>query len=296
VVQVADEGGGDMSRWFRHYAGMMRDEKLVRAALMSKQPVERVVWVWGAILESAAEINDGGRFSVDYAEMAYFLRSEYSELEAIGGALAAIGRIENGCVTKWKERQFESDSSTKRVQKHRAEKHETLRNVSETECNAPETETETENIDRKKDKPSGRSRSATRPVADSDFDEFRKVYPKRLGIDPRAPALKKFQEAIRGGAEPAAIIAGAVRYAEHMRKAERIGTQYVMQSKTWLNQRVWEDYAATAPPQGNQLAAERDIIRRQIEEATGGQVKNSDSGREWPDNVEELRKARGIAC
>ena len=43
-----------MSRWFRHYAGMMRDDKLVRAAIKSKQSIERVLWIWGAVLESAA--------------------------------------------------------------------------------------------------------------------------------------------------------------------------------------------------------------------------------------------------
>ena len=49
-----------MSRWFRHYAGMMRDDKLVRIAIKTKQPIERVLWIWGAILESAAEIDDNG--------------------------------------------------------------------------------------------------------------------------------------------------------------------------------------------------------------------------------------------
>lgn len=39
-----------MSRWFRHYAGMMRDDKLVGAAIRAKQPVERVVWVWADVV------------------------------------------------------------------------------------------------------------------------------------------------------------------------------------------------------------------------------------------------------
>ena len=30
-----------MSRWFRHYAGLCRDEKLVSVAIKSKQPIER---------------------------------------------------------------------------------------------------------------------------------------------------------------------------------------------------------------------------------------------------------------
>ncbi len=63
-----------MSRWFRHYAGMMRDDKLVRVSIKSKQSVERVCWVWCAILESAAEIDDSGRYEIEHEEIARFLR------------------------------------------------------------------------------------------------------------------------------------------------------------------------------------------------------------------------------
>ena len=90
-----------MSRWFRHYAGMMRDEKLVRAAVRSKQPVERVVWVWGAILESAAEIDDDGHYEFDAAEAAYFLRADEADICAIENALGDAGRLAEGRVVKW---------------------------------------------------------------------------------------------------------------------------------------------------------------------------------------------------
>lgn len=108
-----------MSRWFRHYAGMMRDEKLVSAAIRSKQTIERVVWVWGAILESAAELDDGGRYEIDRAEMAYFLRADEADLAAIEDALCALGRTDQGAVVKWGDRQFQSDRSAERVKKYR---------------------------------------------------------------------------------------------------------------------------------------------------------------------------------
>jgi hypothetical protein len=151
-----------MSRWFRHYAGMMRDEKLVRVALKSKQPIERVIWVWGAILESAAEIDDEGRYDLDEAEAAYFLRADEADVRAIAASLADGGRIAEGRVVKWGDRQFKSDNSAERVRLHRAKRkgdgngHDgrqsevtedrgndpvTLRSRS---GNAPETETETE--------------------------------------------------------------------------------------------------------------------------------------------------------
>jgi hypothetical protein len=146
-----------MSRWFRHYAGLCRDDKLVSAAIKAKQPVERVVWVWAAILESAAEIDDDGRYSLDLAEVAYFLRADESDLVRIVECLETLGRLNAGRVVKWGNRQFKSDRSAERVAAHRERKRadgngseglETSRNSDVTlqprYGNAPETETETE--------------------------------------------------------------------------------------------------------------------------------------------------------
>lgn len=108
-----------MSRWFRHYAGMMRDEKLVRVAVKAKQPVERVVWVWGAILESAAEINDGGRYEFDAGEAAYFLRCDESDLVDVVAGLVSLGRLADGMVARWADRQFDSDSAKERQRRYR---------------------------------------------------------------------------------------------------------------------------------------------------------------------------------
>lgn len=146
-----------MSRWFRHYAGMMRDDKLVRVAIRSKQPIERVVWIWGAILESAAEIDDNGRFDVDAAEIAYFLRADEDDVGAVLSALAGSGHLAGDIVVKWGDRQFQSDRSNARVAAHRERKRAEKRgsNGKEEQENdtvtlperdgiAPETETETE--------------------------------------------------------------------------------------------------------------------------------------------------------
>lgn len=108
-----------MSRWFRHYAGMMRDEKLVSVAIKSKQPVERVVWVWGALLESACEVNDGGRFEFDAGEASYFLRVSEDDILGILAALVSLGRVSEGAVARWSDRQFESDKSKDRQKLYR---------------------------------------------------------------------------------------------------------------------------------------------------------------------------------
>lgn len=108
-----------MSRWFRHYAGMMRDEKLVSVAVKSKQPVERVVWVWGALLESASEINENGVFDFDAAEAAYFLRADEADILSILASLEEMGRIHGCRVVKWSDRQFQSDTAAERQKRYR---------------------------------------------------------------------------------------------------------------------------------------------------------------------------------
>ena len=153
-----------MSRWFRHYAGMARDEKLVSVAIKSKQTIERVVWVWAAILESAAEIDANGRFDVDAAEIAYFLRADEADIHAILAGLAGAGRVSADCVVKWGERQFSSDRSAARQAAYRDRKraettgsddNKTSANVSVTSLSrhgdAPETELELETEEEKKE-------------------------------------------------------------------------------------------------------------------------------------------------
>lgn len=144
-----------MSRWFRHYAGLCRDEKLVSVAIKSRQPIERVVWVWAAILESAAEIDDNGRYILDTAEVAYFLRADEADILSVVSALGASGRLDADTVVKWSNRQFRSDRSAERVAAHRERKRQTddrtdgnsqLQNTPVTlqkrQCNSPELETE----------------------------------------------------------------------------------------------------------------------------------------------------------
>lgn len=165
-----------MSRWFRHYAGMMRDDKLVRAALKAQQPIERVVWIWGAILESAAEINDGGRYDIDPAEVAYFLRADEADIRAIFTALAGMQRLADDRVVNWSARQFQSDRSAPRQAAYRDRKRQESSKTDDRKTSgdeqvtaasrhgdAPETETETEtNTEAEKEKKEPSLRSGTR--------------------------------------------------------------------------------------------------------------------------------------
>ncbi len=156
-----------MSRWFRHYAGMMTDEKLVSAAVKSKQTVERVIWVWGAILESASEINDGGRYEFDSAAAAYFLRCDESELDAVTRVLGDLGRVCEGFVCQWKARQYESDTSTERVRKHRAKRTENDTSARDSVPNGERNDGETL-----------QQRSVTPPEAEADTKAEAEAEPK----------------------------------------------------------------------------------------------------------------------
>lgn len=73
------------------------------------------------------------------------------------------------------------------------------------------------------------------------FDEFWKAYPSRAAHpNPRKPAAAKFAIAVKAGVDPAAIIAGAKRYADDVRRTAT-DPQFVCQATTWLNQERWKD-------------------------------------------------------
>jgi hypothetical protein len=214
-----------MSRWFRHYAGMVRDEKLVSAALKSRQSVERVVWVWGAILESATEIDDNGRYELDQAEVAYFLRADEGDIAGIVAALSTLGRIADGVVVKWGDRQFQSDKSKGRVAAFRERKRAQAvhpddvtpsRNgdvtLQQRYGNPPETETET-------DIPLANANGA-KPDSDKQFWDSAKAYLgpkgsligkwcKEYGQPETARAITAAQ--LERAADPVSFVIGALR-------------------------------------------------------------------------------------
>lgn len=247
-----------MSRWFRHYAGMMRDEKLVGAAIRAKQPIERVVWVWGAILESASEINDGGKYEFDAMEVAYFLRADEADIRAVLDALTAAGRLAEGVVVNWSARQFQSDRSAPRQAAYRERKRsrdgdgdnqqtsgDGVVTSPERHRDAPDTETET-NTETERKKDSSPVAKATRPQAK--FDEFWQERPRRKGDDPRKPAEDQFFRLVKSGEDPDAIIAGAKLARVAYASEGKLNTEFVPQAVKWLRDRRYRDFAEAAKP------------------------------------------------
>jgi hypothetical protein len=87
---------------------------------------------------------------------------------------------------------------------------------------------------------------APKAPLNADFEDFWKVYPKRDGANPKEPAKQKFAAAVKSGADPGEITAAAGRYAAECMRKQIARTDKVAQAVTWLNQKRWGDYPASA--------------------------------------------------
>lgn len=147
-----------MSRWYRAYAGTVTDPKLGEVALVAGCSRSVAIAVWHCILESAAEVNDSGRFDATARRISVVLSEQPAVIESVMAELEALGMIGGATVTAWKRRQYESDTSTERSRRLRERRRAAAapyEDVAATECNGdatlhrrcatpPETKTETE--------------------------------------------------------------------------------------------------------------------------------------------------------
>lgn len=100
---------------------------------------------------------------------------------------------------------------------------------------------------------------ATRPGT-SRFEEFWQAYPRRDGPNPRKPAEQRFNSLVKSGVDPQMMIDGAKELCEAERKRGNIGTRFIPQASTWLNQQRWSDHAAVAMMQA--LAATENLSKK----------------------------------
>lgn len=88
------------------------------------------------------------------------------------------------------------------------------------------------------------------------FERFWAAYPRRGGANPRAQAFDKFAIAVKNGADPEIIVTSAARYADEIRSKGKERTEFVKQALTWLNQKLWKDYAEVeGAPHSDAVAA-----------------------------------------
>lgn len=79
------------------------------------------------------------------------------------------------------------------------------------------------------------------------FDQFQKAYPRRDGTQDWPKAREVFDRALKAGVDPKVIIGGAERYAADCRRRGDDGSKFVKQARTWLNGRLWEEFANAGP-------------------------------------------------
>lgn len=236
-----------MSRWFRMYDDVINDPKVMRLA-----PAMR--WQWVAVL-CAASKNGGAVPSV--ADLAFSLRMSEDEASAILGALQMAGLVddvEGGLVPhNWEGRQYQSDTSAERMRRHRdkkrGEQSDVTSNVTSdvtspvtsdvtvTVQNRTEADTDQKEVSRPKDRPER---------VPSRFDEFWLAYPRRDGPNPRKPAEVKFNSLVKTGLDPQMMIDAAKKLAADEGARGNIGTRFIPQAVTWLNQNRWTDHAAVS--------------------------------------------------
>lgn len=235
-----------MSRWFRHYTGLVRDEKLVSVAVKSKQPVERVVWLFGAILESACEIDDDGKYELDPGEAAYFLRCDESDICSILDELQAIGRLSDGVVTKWGDRQFISDTSRDRQKRYRERRSDAeirqgngdnrqsdvTKPSRDAEVTLQDTDTDTDTEEEKEIDKSISKKNAAKAASHTQFDIWYSNYPHKVG---KAAAVKAFAKA-ESIATLEELQSGLQRYID-TKPPDRSWCN----PATWLNENRWLD-------------------------------------------------------
>ena len=234
-----------MSRWYRAYEGTVTDSKLSEVALIAGTSRSVVIATWHAVLENCAGLNDGGRFDIPPRRVAAALAEPVAIIEQVFAGLDEVGMTADGAACAWSKRQFESDSSTERSRKHREQQRNADATLQQRDATPPETETETETKIEKK----VYSRVANATARTEAFEAFWKSYPARKGDNPKAPARKVFEAAVKQGADPQAIISGVK--AASSKNRDKIGTEFIPQAAKWLRDRRWEDYLVSeSPPSG----------------------------------------------
>lgn len=83
-------------------------------------------------------------------------------------------------------------------------------------------------------------------LASDAFERFKKAFPRRDGSNPWQPAEKKFNALVKTGVDPEAMIAAAVSLAREEGARGNVGTKFIPQALTWLNQQRFQDQAVAS--------------------------------------------------
>lgn len=247
--------------WFRFYTEALADRKLRRL-----RPEQR--WLWVAVLGAARMSRVPGALYVgeddpmtaeDLADVAAMpVKDVIVGMAAfVEAGMVDVNEHDAWVVCRWMERQFESDVSTKRTQKHRSMERSIA--VPETAKEQPmerpqntETEAETEE---ERLTPDRAAEPAPKPTAravvdDAGFDEFWSSYPRRDGVRIGKAKAKAQWSRIPVSKRPA-VMAALHAYAAFCTKTER----FPKDAERWLPRwQEWADAADGATPEATRSA------------------------------------------
>lgn len=83
----------------------------------------------------------------------------------------------------------------------------------------------------------------SRAPIDSAFEQFWEAAPKRTGRNPKAAAKKHFTKAVKGGADPATLVAAARAWREQESRKGEHERQFIPAVRTWLADESWKEPA-----------------------------------------------------
>lgn len=95
---------------------------------------------------------------------------------------------------------------------------------------------------------------APRKRVGSRFNEFWAAYPRRDGPNPRKPAEQRFTSLVKSGVDPGMMVEAAKKLAVDEAARGNVGTRFIPQAVTWLNQQRWADHSAVVAEQQAQAA------------------------------------------
>jgi hypothetical protein len=211
-------------QWFRMYAEFASDPKV---QMMPEVMQRRLVMLF--CLQCS-----GNYETLSEEEIAFALRIDIETLHETFHLFQKRDFLdENRHIRNWNKRQFKSDNSTERVQKHRektkacedSEDMKRFRNVTET--------------------PQNRTEQNITEDYTSDFEIIWKLYPAAQPKGAKNKALAKYTK-LRKDIPAEKIKDGVLRYAKFC----KVTNQYNQHMTTWLNGRGWEEEWPTGKAEG----------------------------------------------
>lgn len=201
------------NQWFRMYAEFLHDPKV---QMLSETDQRRYIML---LCIRCSNDDETLHETFDETSIAFQLRITIEEWRQTLSHLMVKGLVNDvGQPVNWSKRQYQSDSSTPRVRKHR----EVMKRFSNDDETPPDTETDTETDNKNPLTP---------------FDEFWAVWPKRKAKQDAIKAWKK----LKVTDSLWLLIKAAIERDLQTDDWKKNGGSFVPHPATWLNGKRWED-------------------------------------------------------